>query len=78
LPGKKLLLLFLLLSASSCVQGGFRHYEPIEDWLPSLKDQEFLGSIPGDNILYNDPKSEDLVCFRALDFTKHEAECHAK
>ncbi len=78
---KRLLLCSLFLALSSCVVGGFRHYEPMGAYLPAAKEQEFIRSDhPGDKqtLSFLNPAIEDLVCFKRDEFVKHEKECHAK
>lgn len=75
---RRLLPLFTLLwAASGCINGGFRHYEPISNYLPSVKSQHFVGPLK-EILEFSDPAIEELVCFKIPDFTKHEKECHAK
>lgn len=76
---KRMLLLFFMLSsaASCCISGGFRHYDPMTPYLPSVKTQRFVGPLKQE-IPFSDPEVEELVCFKTKDFVKHEKECRAK
>jgi hypothetical protein len=79
---RRMLLLLFMLSCSfeACVSGGFRHYDPIMNCLPSTVDKIFLCTGPQGHyiIQFDDPASLKLVCFDQQEFATHEEACHAK
>lgn len=84
---RELLLICGLLWASSCIHGGFRHYDSIGNCLPVTEQADgksvtwftchSAGGVPF-TIHPGDPGMQDLVAFKKAEWAAHEQECHAK
>lgn len=84
---QKLLLIFGLLWASSCIHGGFRHYSAIANCLPVTEEKDgkawtWFTCHDADGrpfeVRPGDKAMQDLVAFKKSEWATHEQECHAK
>lgn len=77
---RQLLIFTILSTASSCVSGGFRHYDKMSTCI--VDNLMFQFTCKGPNgpfvVKFDTPEADDMVCFDQKQFASHEEACHAK